>query len=98
VSDLEKAQWLLRMVREKEREAIRAFCDAEVQRCGNAAAANTWDDNNPHDGVGGMSGNPYAHRADTDNKRSHDATVHLDDARELVDFTINRLLTEFVKQ
>lgn len=92
MTDLEKSQWLIRLVRQVEADAVRSYCGAEATRVGMVAAANVWDENRPDDGIGGMSQNPYARGVDTGGKSSMDARSHMVNAKDLVDFTINRLL------
>ena len=96
-TDLDHAKRLIRMVREVEAKALRNFCEEEGRRLSNIAAANIWNENNPHDGVGGMSTNPFADPSGRDARNSAECHNNLDTAQELVDFTINRLLAEFSK-
>lgn len=89
------AKWLVRIVREMENSAFRAETKAKADMAGRAASAGVWADANPDGGVGGMSGNPYRER-DWDLKALKEAEQKYLDAKELADFTINRVIYRLV--
>jgi hypothetical protein len=91
LTDIEKAKWLVRIVRGIQSSAERAATRAQADFAGRRAAFKVWNDANPDDGCGGMSSNPYQEREyeTAEVKRLEQAAV---DATELTDFVVGRVL------
>jgi len=91
MTPMDKSKWLVQIVRRVESDARAEYVRARVEQASHLAAASVWQEENPNDGVGGMSGNPYA-TEERDKAHVDSAIQRHTDATELVDFVINRII------
>lgn len=82
----------MQLVRQHYERAVEAYRKASADHAGAIAASNVWDDNNPDDGVGGMSSNPY--NPDRAGVRELDARAAMEKAKHAYQHTIDTFLEE----
>ncbi len=87
-------QRIVSLVRQRYEDAVRSARERHAERVGNRAASDVWERENPDDGVGGFSSNPYRGRADSLATREERAKETLALWKEAYDLAVDTFLEE----
>jgi len=90
----ESKKLIVRLMRDYYEQLNRALLDAHVNRAAAIASANTWDDFNKDDGVGGFSTNPYSGQLNQVDQRVEQARIALAKAKDAYDFAVDTFVEE----
>lgn len=83
-------QLIVSILRAEYERASEAYRKSHAERVGMDAAANAWDEFNPHDGVGGMSQNP--HLSCRWSEREEAAKLYASQMREAYEFAVDTFI------
>lgn len=87
-------QAIINIINAEVKSAQRRYVDAVSERAAIIAAANTWDDFNKEDGIGGMSQNPYSPQLTRLDTREIDARNYYDLVKEAHDLAVYTFIGE----
>lgn len=83
-------QRIVAILRREYEQAVTNYRLAHAQHIGIVGAANTWDECNPDDGVGGMSQNPFNITAESN--KDNAARIHAENMKEAYDLAVDTFL------
>lgn len=88
--EVSKQERIVALLRVEYHRASEAYRKAHAEHAGAIAAANTWDQHNRDDGVGGVSRNPY--NVQTASENDERARVYAAQMREAYEFAVDTFI------
>ena len=87
---MDKRLRIITVLRNEYERAVEAYRKASAERAGIDAAANTWEESHPDDGVGGFSQNPYTDTGHAE--REHAAKLYAAEMCEAYKFAVDTFI------
>lgn len=89
---MNKQQRIVKILRREYDFKLRDYVQKMAERAAVIAGARVWDQHNPEDGVGGISGNPY--KVEAAKEAAEEASQRLSEIQEVLDFAVETFLGE----